>query len=81
MELLLALYRLPRLPPTFGSTNASHALLVAFRAFAQQPGVLPPLFPLLRGALLERLGGAIAAADAVGGACVPLLPAEQVRVF
>jgi hypothetical protein len=24
VELLLTLYRLPRLPPTFGSTNASH---------------------------------------------------------
>lgn len=24
VDLLLTLYRLPRLPPTFGSTNASH---------------------------------------------------------
>ena len=24
VSLLLALYQLPRLPPTFGSTNASH---------------------------------------------------------
>ena len=29
VELLLTLYRLPRLPPTFGSTNASHRWVLA----------------------------------------------------
>jgi hypothetical protein len=142
VELLLTLYRLPRLPPTFGSTNASHrwvllvpagpparlrhgrpnchlavshclvsccpcspcasflppgsflfsaclpfapcppcSLLVSFRVFTSQQAQsqLPHIFGLLRAALLRQLDAALEAARAVGGACVPLLPAEQVR--
>ena len=32
IEALLHLYKLPRLPPTFGSSSASHSLLAMFRA-------------------------------------------------
>ncbi len=56
------MYRLPRLPPTFGSTNASHSLLVTFRAFTQQQQHLPAIFAQLRDALLASLTDAIAAA-------------------
>jgi hypothetical protein len=80
VELLLTLYRLPRLPPTFGSTNASHSLLVSFRVFTSQhtAAQLPHIFGQLRTALLRQLEAALEAAKQVGGACVPLLPAEQV---
>jgi predicted regulator of Ras-like GTPase activity (Roadblock/LC7/MglB family) len=79
VELLLTLYRLPRLPPTFGSTNASHSLLVSFRVFTSQhtAAQLPHIFGQLRTALLRQLEAALEAAKQVGGACVPLLPAEQ----
>ena len=58
VELLLTLYRLPRLPPTFGSTNASHSLLVTFRVFSQQQQ-LPQIFGLLRAALLKVRRGCV----------------------
>lgn len=32
VEVLLQLYRLPKLPPTFGSSSASHSLLAMFRS-------------------------------------------------
>ena len=32
VECLLQLYKLPKLPPTFGSSSASHSLLATFRA-------------------------------------------------
>lgn len=32
IEALLHLYKLPKLPPTFGSSSASHSLLAMFRA-------------------------------------------------
>lgn len=32
VEALLHLYKLPKLPPTFGSSSASHSLLAMFRA-------------------------------------------------
>ena len=32
VECLLQLYQLPKLPPTFGSSSASHSLLATFRA-------------------------------------------------
>lgn len=55
MALLLVLYRLPRLPPSFGSTNASHALLVTFRVLAagQGPPAIANIFALLRAALIQ----------------------------
>ncbi|KAL4856977.1 E3 ubiquitin-protein ligase UPL1 [Chlorella vulgaris] len=83
VELLLTLYRLPRLPPTFGSTNASHSLLVSFRVFTTQhsSAQLPHIFGLLRAALLTQLDAALAAARQVGGACVPLLPAQQREAY
>jgi hypothetical protein len=45
----------------------------------QAQSQLPHIFGLLRAALLRQLDAALGAARAVGGACVPLLPAEQVR--
>ncbi|KAI3425184.1 hypothetical protein D9Q98_008953 [Chlorella vulgaris] len=83
VELLLTLYRLPRLPPTFGSTNASHSLLVSFRVFTTHhaSAQLPHIFGLLRAALLTQLDAALAAARQVGGACVPLLPAQQREAY
>jgi hypothetical protein len=57
------------------------SLLVSFRVFTSQQAQsqLPHIFGLLRAALLRQLDAALEAARAVGGACVPLLPAEQVR--
>lgn len=48
MELLLTLYRLPRLPPTFGSTNASHRWV-----WADVWSCLPVCLPVLLCALLH----------------------------
>lgn len=59
------------------------SLLVSFRAFTSQQASaqLPHIFALLRAALLRQLDEALEAARAVGGACVPTLPAEQVRAW
>ncbi|RMZ57814.1 hypothetical protein APUTEX25_002482, partial [Auxenochlorella protothecoides] len=74
-ELLLALYRLPRLPPSFGSTNASHSLLVTFRVFATQGPALDRVTGLLRTELVRALEEAVAVASALGpDAVVPGLP-------
>lgn len=58
------------------------SLLVSFRVFTSQQAQaqLPHIFSLLRAALLRQLDAALEAAKQVGGACVPLLPAEQVCV-
>lgn len=56
------------------------SLLVSFRVFTSQhtAAQLPHIFGQLRAALLRQLEAALEAAKQVGGACVPLLPAEQV---
>lgn len=56
------------------------SLLVSFRVFTGQhtAAQLPQIFQQLRAALLKQLEAALEAAKQVGGACVPLLPAEQV---
>lgn len=46
VELLLALYRLPRLPPTFGSTNASHRCSVRGPGLGDAGWGGPALAPL-----------------------------------
>jgi hypothetical protein len=78
-ELLLALYRLPALPPTFGSTNASHSLLSTFRMLMQPAsGVeVMRLFTPLKTALTQQLDVALSAAERVGSGCVPRLPQED----
>ncbi len=37
-QVMLALYRLPELPPTFGSSSASHSLLAAMRVVTTHHG-------------------------------------------
>jgi hypothetical protein len=65
---------------TFCSTCS---LLVSFRVFTTQhaSAQLPHIFGLLRAALLTQLDAALAAARQVGGACVPLLPAQQREAY
>lgn len=61
-------------------TPCLRSLLVSFRVFTGQhtAAQLPHIFGQLRAALLRQLEAALEAAKQVGGACVPLLPAEQV---
>lgn len=40
LQLLLRLYTLKHLPPTFGSSSAAHAVMAAFRACTQLHGAL-----------------------------------------
>ena len=49
VELLLQLYRLPKLPPTFGSSSASHSLLAMFRSLTAHnaPDISTRLQPAL----------------------------------
>lgn len=84
--LLLAPYRAPLLPPTFGSGGGAHALLAALRALAA--AAAPPgggsaaAGAEVAGPLGEALGAALAAATAAAAAlpspdvCVPDLPTD-----
>lgn len=70
----------PQVIPPFARFHPTLcSLLVSFRVFTGQhtAAQLPQIFQQLRAALLKQLEAALAAAKQVGGACVPLLPAEQ----
>ena len=60
IELLLALYRLPRLPPTFGSSSAAHALTATFRTLTMQHA--QPLSKHLSSVLNQQLDQALQSA-------------------
>lgn len=78
VEMLLALHRLPALPSSFGSTNASHALLSAFRAMLPHAaGLSTSLFAPVRAELAAALDSAIGAASALRGSQVLELPPES----
>ena len=80
IDLLLELYRLPTLPPTFGSTNASHALLSAFRAISSNATAtsIPIIFASLRSRMLEALEHSMTIlSEESSQACIPTLPASR----
>ena len=60
IELLLALYRLPKLPPTFGSSSAAHALTATFRTLTMQHA--QPLSKHLSSVLNQQLDQALESA-------------------
>lgn len=79
-ELMVAIYHLPELPHTFGSTNASNALLSAFRQMvthssAQAIQIFKPISTFLN----ETLERGIELGDKYINHCVPVpeLPAEE----
>lgn len=75
MVCLLCLCRLPNLPPTFGSSSASHSLLATFRQVAAQH--VPNVSQHLRDALSAQLQVAIQRAEQLGPCSVPELAAEE----
>jgi hypothetical protein len=84
VDLMLRLYRLPGLPATFGSTNASHSLLMAFRALLGHvsPADTAKVFASMKTVLQELLSAAMEATAVVGpAACVPELPATEQEVY
>ncbi|KAK9833876.1 hypothetical protein WJX74_008569 [Apatococcus lobatus] len=75
IELLLALYRLPRLPPTFGSSSAAHALTATFRTLTMQHA--QPLSKHLSSVLNQQLDQALQSAKEIGDQNVPTMPAKE----
>ncbi|KAK9830284.1 hypothetical protein WJX72_010812 [[Myrmecia] bisecta] len=76
VELLLGIYRLPRLPPTFGSSSASqHSMLATFRALS--PTHAPDISKHLSSALIAQVRQTLDKAQAVGSRSVPELPSAE----
>lgn len=74
IELLLRMYRLPRMPPAFGSSSHSHTMLQIFRAIT--PSHQQALPKIVKEALATQLQVSIHAAESITGMCVPVMEAN-----
>eukprot|EP00884_Botryococcus_braunii_P008531 jgi/Botrbrau1/1767/Bobra.0217s0022.1 len=75
IPVLLQLYRLPALPPTFGSSSASHALLAAIRVLATTHADAIAKYAVE--AMQLQISSATALGQSVAGKCIPELPALE----
>lgn len=75
IDLLLRMYRLPRMPPAFGSSSHSHTMLQIFRAITPHHQLTLP--GKVKDALAVQLEVAIDAAKVAGDCCVPTMEPGQ----
>lgn len=81
VECLLQLYKLPKLPPTFGSSSASHSLLATFRALTVHSAadIATRLQPALASQFRITLGTAEVCLQCYMSMALPVYPQTHVR--
>ncbi|DBB00800.1 TPA: hypothetical protein ACH3X1_000730 [Trebouxia sp. C0004] len=75
VEVLLQLYKLPKLPPTFGSSSASHSLLAMFRSLTAHNS--SDISSKLQPSLSSQFTITLQLAEAIDDRMVPELPAAE----
>ncbi|KAL0033594.1 hypothetical protein WJX79_006288 [Trebouxia sp. C0005] len=75
VEVLLQLYRLPKLPPTFGSSSASHSLLAMFRSLTAHNS--SDISSKLQPSLSSQFTITLQLAEVLDDRVVPELPAAE----